>query len=147
PQVAAERGGAQEAGAVRLTRPPLWGIGIAAALVGAALVPTNPHADFAPDHELWIALALVIGYGFAGVGLFAWYRRPDNPVGALMVITSFAWYISIFEGLVVPFLFSIGLLLDNLFVVTAGHLVLAFPTGRLQTRLDRWLVTLGYLVC
>ena len=79
---------------MRLSRTRLWGIGLAAALTGAALVPLIATADFTDDRELWIALTLVIGYGFAGVGLFAWYRRPDNPVGALMVVTAFAWYIS-----------------------------------------------------
>ena len=44
-------------------------------------MPLIATADFADDRGLWIALDLVIGYGFAGVGLFAWYRRPDNAVG------------------------------------------------------------------
>jgi DNA-binding NarL/FixJ family response regulator/signal transduction histidine kinase len=128
------------------TRTLLWAKGIAAAAVGAALVPLVASADFAEDRELWIVLTLVIGYGFAGVGLFAWYRRPDNPVGGLMVLTAFAWYFAILERTDVPLLFSIGLLLANLFVVTAVHLVLAFPTGRLETTFDRRLVGFGYAV-
>src|SRR5262245_52861810 len=130
---------------IQLTRARLLGIGLAAALVGAALVPLIATADFAGDHELWIFLDLVIGYSFAGVGLFAWYRRPDNPVGALMVLTAFAWYISVFERTAPALLFSIGLVLENLFVVTAVHLVLAFPTGRLGSRVDRWIVASGYV--
>jgi signal transduction histidine kinase len=131
---------------MRPTRALLWALGIAAAVVGAALVPLIATADSAEDRQLWIVLDLVIGYGFAGVGLFAWYRRPDNPVGGLMIATAFAWYISIFERTDPPLLFSLGLLLANLFVVTAIHLVLAFPTGRLETTFDRWLVGLGYAV-
>ena len=124
----------------------LWAKGIAAALVGLALVPLIATSDFADRQGLWIALTLVIGYGFAGVGLFAWWRRPDNPVGGLMVITAFAWYISIFERTDVPLLFSIGILLENLFVVTAIHLVLAFPTGRLERRVDVALMAVSYAV-
>jgi signal transduction histidine kinase len=130
---------------MRLTRGRLWGIGAAAALVGAALVPLLA-TSWSPDHGLWIALDLVIGYGFAAVGLFAWYRRPDNPVGALMVVTSFAWYISIFERTDPALLFSIGIVLENLFVVTALHLVLAFPTGRLERTFDRLLLGFAYVV-
>ena len=131
---------------LRLTRARLWGIGAAAALTGGAIAVLLATSETSNERGLWIALELVIGYGFAGVGLFAWYRRPDNPVGALMVLTSFAWYISILERTDPPLLFSIGLLLENLFVVTAVHLVLAFPTGRLESTFDRWLVGCGYAV-
>jgi signal transduction histidine kinase len=131
---------------MRLGRAQLWGIGAAAALTGLALVPLLATSDWNDQRGLWIALDLVIGYGFAGVGLFAWYRRPDNPVGALMVVTAFAWYISIAERTDAPLLFSIGILLENLFVVTALHLVLAFPTGRLERTLDRGLVAFSYAV-
>jgi signal transduction histidine kinase len=124
----------------------LWGKALVAVLVGAVLAVLVSRADFAPDRELWIVLTLVIGYGFAGVGLFAWDRRPDNAVGGLMVLTAFAWYIGILERTDVPVLFSIGVLLENLFVVTAIHLVLAFPTGRLRSTFDRWLVGVGYAV-
>src|SRR5215207_9196987 len=131
---------------MRLSRAQLWGIGAAAALTGLALVPLLATSDWNNDRGLWIALDLVIGYGFAAVGLFAWYRRPDNPVGALMVVTSFAWYISIFERTDPSLLFSIGILLENLFVVTALHLVLAFPTGRLERTFDRRLMAFSYAV-
>ena len=63
-----------------------------------------------------------------------------------MVVTAFAWYISILERTDAPLLFSIGILLENLFVVTAVHLVLAFPEGRLRSRFDRWLVGVGYAI-
>jgi signal transduction histidine kinase len=131
---------------MRLTRGRLWGIGTAAVLTGAALVPLVATADWIGDRGLWVALDLVIGYGFAGVGLFAWYRRPDNPVGALMVLTAFAWYIAIAERTDVSLFFSLGILFENLFVVTALHLVLAFPTGRLERRFDRWLLGFSYAV-
>jgi signal transduction histidine kinase len=130
---------------VRLSRGRLWALGLAAALFGVALVPLIATAEFASDHGLWIALDLVIGFGFAGVGLFAWYRRPYNRVGPLMVLTAFAWYVSILERTEPPLLFTIGLLLENLFVATAIHLVLAFPTGRLERTVDRVLVVIGYV--
>ncbi len=89
----------------------------------------------------------MIGYGFAGVGLFAWYRRPDNPVGALMVRDGVRLvHRASSSAPTPPLLFSIGLLLENLFVVTAIHLVLAFPTGRLESKVDRWIVGIGYAV-
>ena len=131
---------------MKLGRGQLWGIGAAAALAGAAIVPLLATADGTNERGLWIALDLVIGYGFAAVGLFAWYRRPDNAVGALMVLTSFAWYLAILKRVDPPLLFSVGVLVENLFVVTAIHLVLAFPTGKLERNFDRWLLGLSYAV-
>jgi signal transduction histidine kinase len=131
---------------MRLSRARLWGIGAAALLIGAALAPLVATADFESERGLWAALTVVIGGSFAGVGLFAWYRRPDNMVGPLMVATAVAWYLGILERTDVSPLFTLGILFDSLFVVTAIHLVLAFPTGRLESRFDRWLVGLSYLV-
>jgi signal transduction histidine kinase len=126
-------------------RRALWTIAIAAVVVivaGTWLLAESAS----PDPGLWIALNLVIGGGFVGVGLFAWYRRPDNRVGTLMVATGFAWFVSVFVRTEPPLLFSIGLLLSNLFVATAVHLLLSFPSGRLRDSKDRALVWFAYLV-
>jgi signal transduction histidine kinase len=128
-----------------LSRFQLWAIMGAAALTGAAFVPLVASNPALPDRGLWIALELVIGWGFAGVGVFAWYRRPDNRVGMLMVATAFAWYLAMLERTDVPLFFTIGFLLGNLFVAVAIHLLLGFPTGRLESTGDRVLVVTAYL--
>jgi signal transduction histidine kinase len=129
---------------MRLSRFQLWAIAAAAALVGAALVPLVATNDVLPDRGLWIALDLVIGWSFAGVGLYAWYRRPDNRVGMLMVATAFAWYIAMLEKTEVPLFFTLGFLLSNLFVAVAIQLLLGFPSGRLESAFDRVLVATSY---
>jgi len=130
---------------VRLSRGVLWGLGAASAAIALALVPLIATADFLPDRGFWIAADLVIGFGFTAVGLFAWYRRPDNRVGALMVATAFAWY-GVLAGNTEPaLLWTLGNLLSNLFVATAIHLLLAFPSGRLETTVDRALVGVAYV--
>ena len=132
------------AGGVRLNRWLLWTLAITSAAVGLALVPLLATSDFLTDRGLWIWLDLVIGAGFTAVGLFAWYRRPDNRVGALMVATAFAWYFVLAGNTEPPLLFTIGNLFSNLFVATAIHLLLAFPSGRLETVVDRVVVGIGY---
>jgi hypothetical protein len=107
---------------VRLSRPLLWGLAAAAAAIGLALAPLVATADFISDRGLWTVLDLVIGFGFAGVGLFAWYRRPDNRVGALMVATAFAWYAVVASNTAPSLLWTLGTLLSNLFAATAIHL-------------------------
>jgi signal transduction histidine kinase len=130
----------------------LWFVGAAGLLVAAVQTPLIATAEFGPDRGLWIALNWVIGAGFVLVGTYAWMRRPDNRVGALMVATGFAWFVSVFGHTEPPLLFTLGVLFDSLFVAVAIHLLLAFPSGRLGSTVDRWLlgavyaaVTLGYL--
>ncbi len=38
------------------------------------------------------ALILTAGWGFAGTGLYAWDRRPDNNIGPLMTAVGFTWF-------------------------------------------------------
>jgi signal transduction histidine kinase len=129
---------------MRLSRGLLWALAGTAALAGAGLVYLIATSDFAPDRGFWIPAVVVIGAGFAGVGLFAWYRRPDNSVGALMFATAFAWYFSMLASTEPDLLFSVGVWLENLYVAAAIHLLLAFPSGRLGTTIDRVLVAASY---
>jgi signal transduction histidine kinase len=90
-------------------------------------------------------MALVVGWGFIGAGLFAWARRPRNSVGSLMTATGFAWFVGLLGASNVPVLFTVGTLLSSVYFVTAVHMLLAAPEGRLS-RGDRRIVTIGYLV-
>jgi signal transduction histidine kinase len=130
---------------VRLSRRTLLALAALSAAIGLGLVPLLATADFLPDRGLWIVLDLVIGGGFTAVGLFAWYRRPDNRVGALMVATGFAWYLVVAGNTEPPLLWTLGQSFSNLFVATAIHLLLAFPSGRLETKLDRVVVGIAYV--
>jgi signal transduction histidine kinase len=129
---------------MRLSRSLLWVLGGASAAIGLGLVPLLAETDFLPDRGLWIALAVVIGGGFTGVGLFAWYRRPDNRIGGLMVATGFAWYLLVAGNTAASLPWTVGNLCSNLFVATAIHLLLAFPSGRLDSTFDRALVGFAY---
>jgi signal transduction histidine kinase len=129
---------------IRLSRGLLAAIASAAAVCGFGLVYLIATADFGSDPGLWIAADLVIGLGFVGVGLFAWYRSPENRVGMLMVATGFAWYVSLFARTDPPLLFSIGFTLENLYVAPAVHLLLAYPSGRLDGWIDRAIVACTY---
>jgi signal transduction histidine kinase len=134
------------ADSMRLSRGALAAIAAMAVLAGGAIVYLIARAEFAPDHGLWIAATLVIGLGFVGAGLFAWYRSPGNPTGVLMVATGFAWYLSLLERTEPALLYSTGLLLANFYIAPAVHLLLAYPSGRLGRRVDRALVAFTYAV-
>jgi signal transduction histidine kinase len=123
-------------------------LGLAAAGVGFGLLDATLTAtsDFILLPGLWVAMTLWLGWGFIGVGLFAWARRPDNRVGALMAATGFAWFLGALGFSDTPLLFTVGQMLGSVFFVAGVHLLLAFPTGRLRSSFDRRLVTVGYLL-
>ena len=129
---------------MRLNRGLLAAIAGVAVACAFGLVYGIAGADFGDDPGLWIAASLVIGLGFVGAGLFAWYRNPGNPIGVLMVATGFAWYVGMLARTEPALLFSIGFALENLYVAFAVHLLLAYPSGRLQGRIDRVLVACTY---
>jgi signal transduction histidine kinase len=130
-------------GSLRLA---LIGLGLASVAAGvliAVLALTSDHED---DRGAIAALGLVIGWSFAGAGLVAWWRRPDNRTGPLMVAAAFAWFGAGLNVADDDVLYTIGLSLDALFPVLVGHLLLGFPGGRLQTRAERIVIGTGYVV-
>jgi signal transduction histidine kinase len=124
----------------------LWALAAAGVVLGLAvlaLLLTNEDIE-APG--AWGAGTLVVGWGFIGVGLFAWARRPDNRVGMLMAATGFAWFVSAAGFSDVPLVFSVAAVLGSLFFIVVMHLLLAFPSGRLQSRFERRLIAFGYFL-
>ena len=73
--------------------------------IDVALILTSNHVTV---RGAFVAVGLIVGWGFIGAGLFAWDRRPNNSVGSLMVATGFAWFLSLLVASNVPVLFTIG---------------------------------------
>ncbi|HEV3376301.1 MAG TPA: hypothetical protein VG126_03390, partial [Thermoleophilaceae bacterium] len=122
----------------------LWGLGGAGFVLGlaaAALIVANEDLDHA---GLWAAGGLVVGWSFIGVGLFAWWRRPDNRVGMLMAGIGFGWLVAGLGLSDLPLPFTVGKVLSSLYLAVFLHLLLAFPTGRLESRFERRIVASTY---
>jgi signal transduction histidine kinase len=122
----------------------LWALGTAGVVMGLAVLALLLANEDIEAPGAWGAGTLVVGWGFIGVGLFAWARRPDNRVGMLMAATGFAWFLSATGFSDVPLVFSIGAVLGSVFFIVAMHLLLAFPSGSLRSRFERRLVGFGY---
>ena len=108
--------------------------GLALGLLSMGLVLASDHID---DRGLFGGLALLVGWSFIGTGLFAWWRRPGNRTGLLMTAAGFAWFANAAGAANDELFFTVGIALDGLFPAVVGHLLMAFPTGRLQTRTER----------
>jgi signal transduction histidine kinase len=117
--------------------------GLAAGVAIGAITASSDHVD----HPAAQAVSrLLVGWSFIGTGLFAWWRRPANRTGLLMVAAGFAWFATSLSASDDDLLFTIGIALDALFPAIVGHLLIAFPSGRLQTRLERGVVAATYLL-
>jgi signal transduction histidine kinase len=127
-------------------RRALWAlaaVGFAFGLAVLALILTN---DMLELRGAWAAGALVVGWSFIGVGLFAWGRRPDNRVGMLMAAAGFVWLLNSTALSDLPLVYTLGSVLGTAFFAVAVHLLLAFPSGRLPSRTERWIVGAAYVL-
>ena len=120
----------------------LAGAGLAFGLIVAWLTLGSDHVE---DRGVEAALRLLVGWSFIGTGLYAWWRRPENRTGLLMAAVGFAWFATSLSASDDDLVFTIGIALDGLYGALLGHLLIAFPTGRLATRAERLLVTGIYL--
>src|SRR5215216_5256516 len=80
--------------------------GLALGLAALALVTTSERES---DSAAWIVLALTLGWGFAGAGIFAWWRRPENRTGPLMTLVGFTWFLGALGSADAAWAYSLGL--------------------------------------
>jgi signal transduction histidine kinase len=118
----------------------------AGVLAGAGAVWLAAHQPPGRSTEPGPVLTLLVGASLLGCGLAAWRARPENRVGKIMVFTGFAWFTELLVDATPPWLNTIGLALQSLWIFGLVYLLLSFPSGRLQGRLDRWLVAGGGVV-
>jgi signal transduction histidine kinase len=117
---------------------------LAAGAVAAAITAASDHLDVPRLQALLTALT---GWSFIGAGLLARTRRPRNRTGLLLIAVGFSWLVGgalIGANDSVPFTLGVALV-----ALPAGfliHLLLAYPSGVLQSRWERFLVVTGYFL-
>jgi PAS domain S-box-containing protein len=117
-------------------------LAVAAGVWAAALVLTSDHEH---DPAAKAMLILLTGWSFVATGLIAWARRPENRVGRLMVTIGFLSFLGALAEANASLPFTLGVAFGNASVAVFAHLLLAFPTGRLATRLQRGLAAALYV--
>jgi signal transduction histidine kinase len=140
-------GARADTGPLGASRPAvLWaiavaGIAAAAGSIWLALTSEDPGEDPGLHAGLiaWAALPYVLA------GLIAWWRRPDSRLGPLMIAVGFLSFVPTLAWANSPVPITIGELFDGLPPVLFLHVFLAFPSGRLEGRLERAVVGAGYV--
>ena len=82
-------------------------------------------------------LHLAIGLTYLYGGLAIWGHEPTNRTGALMAAVGLTWFIGPFAHASIPVASEVGLALEDTPTVLLLALVLAYPSGRLTSRVDR----------
>lgn len=119
----------------------------AAVVLGAAASALMYFSEHQDVPRLQAVLTALTGGSFITAGLIARTRRPLNRTGLLLIAVGFAWFVS--AGLMASndsLPWTIGVALS---AVPGGfliHLLIAYPTGRLQSRWELGLVVTGYVL-
>jgi signal transduction histidine kinase len=140
------RSGGRRAAGSRAVGPALAAIALCAA--GLAVVQLSvvlANEDRGTSGAV-AALPALVGLVYVGAGLLAWARRPHNRIGVLLTAAGLAWIGWGLRAADIPLLAALGLLCGPLPFAITVHLLLAFPSGRLEGRAERIVVSAGYLL-
>ena len=116
--------------------------GVAAA-TAAAVLPVVVPAE--PLPALRIFRHVAIGAAWIAAGLIAAWRRPENRTGPLLAAVGFLWFFPDVDWWHSPVPFTLVNFLGDLYLAVAAHAVLAFPSGRLSSRLERSTIAAAYV--
>jgi len=126
-------------------RRALLALAAAGFVLGVIVALTLASSRHVKLPGLEATLALVIGWGFIGAGLYAWWRRPQNNFGPLMTATGFLFFVSELAASNYALVFTVSTWWGNLFLAVVVHMLVAMPSGRLRTPGERALVVAAYV--
>jgi signal transduction histidine kinase len=124
----------------RAMKPKLWVVAAAGVLAGAGAVWLAAHQPPNRPTEPDAVLTLVLGASLLGSGLASWRARPENRLGPVMVLTGFGFFASQLIDASPAWMYTLGNAVQYVWLIGFLYLLLTFPTGRLEGRLDRWLM-------
>jgi signal transduction histidine kinase len=116
-------------------------------LLSLLMAQSRPGVTF--GGESWEAgvAELVAGWALIGAGLYIWWGRGERRSGFLLAMAGLAWYVAEWDnpGIGIGVVFTVGLVAHALAPAVVAHGVLAYPFGRLSSRLERLAITVAYV--
>jgi PAS domain S-box-containing protein len=120
----------------------LWTLALVLAAGSLLLGLTSDRAD---DRLSAVVLTTGLGLVFVGAGLVAAASRPENRTGILMTLVGFGWFLAALPEADDPTLYRLGVALGGVLFGAYAHLILAYPSGRLGSWLERSIVIGAYV--
>jgi signal transduction histidine kinase len=123
----------------RISFPALFALTATGALLAGVAAVVALLGDMPHQVSLAERQALIVATPIA-VGLYAWREGTHARFGRLLVLAGAAWFFAALSSSSNDVLYSIGRVSGWTVEVGLIYLILTFPSGRLTTRMDRWLV-------
>jgi signal transduction histidine kinase len=126
----------------RALRATLVVAGVLFGLYGYHLLRNDLHSSVSNA-----VASIVVAWTFLFAGIVAWARRPESRVGILMTFVAFLLLERKLQYSHSSAVFTFGFLFAELGLTVAfAHAVLAYPTGRLRTNVERWFIGASYVI-
>ena len=127
----------------RLLRAVLVGGAVAAVAFNLVTFYVNGWPG-PPGPAIYVITSTLVLLAYLVVGLLAWQVHPGERIGLLFTITGYAWLLPSLTNLHYALPFTVGTITASLYQACLAHLALAWPYGRLRSRLDRVVVAVNY---
>jgi signal transduction histidine kinase len=131
---------------VRSLKRALLLIGVAGVVWGLVCVGIILSSDHWSAPWAQATITVAVGWSFLGTGLFAWWRRPDNRVGAVMTIVGETWFLGALSAANQPGWHTAGHIAGSIYIAAFIHMLLIYPSGRFEARWQRTLIVCGYVL-
>ncbi len=103
------------------------------------------QAQYSDRPPAWVLADFVGGWTFLLTGAIAWARRPDNRLGPLLMAIGFAWFIGTHSRADVEWMGHLARSFQGYYEPLIGALVLAYPSGRIASRVGQIVIGAWFL--
>jgi signal transduction histidine kinase len=130
---------------MRRLRLLLIALAVLAVAEAVGMVYLTIHSHHERHKVLEIVTGVLVGSSFVATGIYAWWRRPENRVGALMTAVGLTFFLGGVVEANDRYALVAGILLVNVFFAVAVQMLLAYPQGKLPGWRERGVVAAAYL--
>lgn len=103
-------------------------------------------ATHIPDNWWGITVFTVDFWIWMSAGVAAWWRRPNNTMGGLIVFGGIVLFLGGLGNLGDPIFSVVGFMFSTTILAVTVHMLHAFPSGHVRGRFSQLVVVLAYVV-
>jgi signal transduction histidine kinase len=117
-----------------------FGFGLTSLLLGQA----HPGNTFGGTSWRAGLAELVAGWAVIGAGLYVWRRPQTRRTGLLLTVAGLAWFLDEWNNPRIGPAFTFGVVASALTPAALAHAVMAYPSGRMSSTIERVAVAGAY---